>query len=84
MQAFVATKESEEQNKRVVTRFIEEMWNQRKLEQAEPWYREALATGRRVLGEDHPDTTNWASSLATLLMGQGKYAEASCFPARWW
>jgi predicted ester cyclase len=35
MQAFVATKESEEQNKRVVTRFIEEMWNQRKLELAE-------------------------------------------------
>ena len=37
MQAFAATKRNEETNKLVVIRFIDEMWNQRKLELAEEW-----------------------------------------------
>jgi hypothetical protein len=37
MQAFAATKRNEETNKLVATRFIDEMWNQRKLELAEEW-----------------------------------------------
>jgi predicted ester cyclase len=35
MQASVATKEKEDRNKLVVARFIEELWNQRKLELAD-------------------------------------------------
>jgi hypothetical protein len=35
MQASAATKEKEDRNKLVVTRFIEELWNQRKVELAD-------------------------------------------------
>ena len=42
----------------------------------EPYYREALETGRRVLGEDHPDTIIWTSNLGHILRLLGRWAEA--------
>ena len=40
--------------------------------EAERIQREVLDVRRRVLGDEHPDTLNSASNLATSLSGQGK------------
>ena len=49
---------------------------QRKYEQAEPYYREALEKFRRVLGEEHPTTLNSIDSMGLVLRRQGNFAEA--------
>ncbi len=43
---------------------------------AAPLQESALATRRRVLGEEHPDTLTSISEMGILLQGQGKLAEA--------
>jgi hypothetical protein len=47
-----------------------------RLAEAEPFYREALETRRRVLGEEHPHTLVSIGNMGVLLHRQGKYAEA--------
>jgi tetratricopeptide (TPR) repeat protein len=49
---------------------------QGKLDQAEPYYREALEKRRRVLGEEHPNTLISISNMGFLLHSQGNFAEA--------
>jgi non-specific serine/threonine protein kinase/serine/threonine-protein kinase len=49
---------------------------QGKLDQAEPYYREALEKRRRVLGEEHPDTLASVSSMVRLNVDQSKPREA--------
>jgi tetratricopeptide (TPR) repeat protein len=46
------------------------------LREAEPLYREAVETGERVLGREHPDVLIWRNNLATLLRDTGRHAEA--------
>ena len=47
-----------------------------KLAEAEPYFRESLASHRRVLGDDHPDTLGAIDSMSGMLLQQGKLAEA--------
>ena len=49
---------------------------QGKLAEAEPLFREALAAGREVKGNDDPNTNKRAGSLGQVLLAQGKLAEA--------
>ena len=49
---------------------------QRKLTEAEPLFREALAARRETLGDRHPDTLNSINNMAMLLEDQGKQEEA--------
>ena len=44
--------------------------------EAEPYFREALEKGRRVLGEDHPSTLTAIVNLGTLLRKLGRLDEA--------
>jgi len=46
------------------------------LEEAEPYFREALETRRRKFGEQHPDTLTSIHSMGCLLRKQGRLAEA--------
>ncbi|HRX86954.1 MAG TPA: serine/threonine-protein kinase, partial [Phycisphaerae bacterium] len=48
---------------------------QGRLSEAEPFLREAYATGLRVLGPDHPDHRLWANNLCTLLFALKQYDE---------
>ena len=50
--------------------------DQGKLGEAEPLYLEALATSRRTLGNEHPDTLASIYNYAGLLLKQGKREEA--------
>jgi tetratricopeptide (TPR) repeat protein len=43
---------------------------------AEPFYREAFETFTRVLGAEHPYSLTSASNLGSVLVVQGRYAEA--------
>ncbi len=43
---------------------------------AEPLYREALALGEKLVGEEHPDVGQWLNNFANLLLNTGRYAEA--------
>jgi tetratricopeptide (TPR) repeat protein len=52
------------------------LYNDGKLGEAEPYYREVLAIQRRVLGEDNPQTISQIHGLGLLLMYQHKLAEA--------
>ena len=45
-------------------------------ERAEPQLEAALATRKRVLGDEHPDTLIYMYNLAILYAEQGRYAEA--------
>jgi len=45
-------------------------------ERAETQLEAALATCKRVLGDDHPDTLQSSSNLAILYWNQGRYADA--------
>ena len=47
---------------------------QDKLADAEHYLREALEGSRRVLGDDHPDTTTCIDNMSDLLVRQGKLA----------
>ncbi len=49
---------------------------QGQLEEAEPLYREALATRRKQLGNENPDTINSLTGLAGLLEERGQLTEA--------
>ncbi len=49
---------------------------QRKLTEAEPYFREALEGNRRVLGDDHADTLDSINNMGVLLKSQGKLTEA--------
>jgi len=49
---------------------------QGKLDEAEPYYREALEGCRRVFGDDHPSTLTSISNMGSLLQSQGKLDEA--------
>jgi len=50
--------------------------DQRKLAEAEPYWREALEKYRRTLGEEHPNTLRSINNMGVLLQDQGKLAEA--------
>ena len=50
--------------------------SQGKLDEAEPFFREAIEAQRRVLGDDHPDTLSAIFNMGALLQSQGKPAEA--------
>jgi serine/threonine protein kinase/Tfp pilus assembly protein PilF len=52
------------------------LFEQGKLTEAEPYYRQALEGFRRALGDDHTDTLSSISNLGVLLEQQGKLAEA--------
>jgi tetratricopeptide (TPR) repeat protein len=52
------------------------LFNQGKLGEAEPLYREAMSARRRTQGDEHPDTLDSINNLALLLQTQGKRAEA--------
>ena len=54
------------------------------LNATEPYYREALVTGRRVLGEDHPDTIIWTANLGHLLRLLGRWAESEAYLRAQW
>ena len=47
-----------------------------KLEQAEPHMERALELGRRVLGEEHPDTLNAMADLVALHVARGRFDKA--------
>jgi tetratricopeptide (TPR) repeat protein len=51
-------------------------WSQGRLDQAEPYWREALETRRRLLGEEHPDTLLSINNMGGLLWLQGKPDQA--------
>ena len=46
------------------------LFDQRKYDEAEPLYREALEGRKRTLGNDHPSTFNSINKLANLLKEQ--------------
>ena len=50
--------------------------DQRKLEEAEPLFREALAARRTTLGDCHPSTLAAINNTAGLLHDQGNLVEA--------
>ncbi len=50
-----------------------------KLDEAEPYFREALETLRRVLGEEHPDTIRSIANLGALLRAQGNLDDAELY-----
>ena len=51
---------------------------------AEPLCRQALAIGKRVLGENHPDYAHSLNNLAMLYQAMGDYAKAEpLFRKRW-
>ncbi|MCH8903617.1 MAG: tetratricopeptide repeat protein, partial [Bacteroidetes bacterium] len=50
---------------------------QGKLDEAEPYYREALEGRRRVLGDDHPSTLTSINNMGNLLNALGKYEDAA-------
>jgi len=52
------------------------LYDQGKLDEAEPLMREALEMKRRTLGDSHPDTLSSINNLGLLLKGQGKLSEA--------
>jgi hypothetical protein len=47
-------------------------WEQGKLSEAEPYYREALEGNRRVRGDEHPITVKSINRLNELLEARGK------------
>jgi len=49
---------------------------QKRSEEAEGLYRQALEVSRRVLGPDHPDTLRLMLSLANAYSAEGRHAEA--------
>ena len=49
---------------------------QGKLAEAEPLFREALSSSRRVRGDDHPETLASINNMAALLKAQGKLSES--------
>ncbi len=55
--------------------------DQSRYAQAEPLYEQALATKRKLLGSEHPDTALSLNNLATLYYDQGKYEQAK--PLLW-
>jgi tetratricopeptide (TPR) repeat protein len=55
------------------------LWNQDKLVEAEPYFREALEKRRRLLGEEHGDTLLSISNMGALLYAQDKLAEAETY-----
>jgi CHAT domain-containing protein/tetratricopeptide (TPR) repeat protein len=52
------------------------LFQQGRFNEAQPLLAKVLAVRQRVLGEDHPDTAQSYSNLASSLNAQGKYAEA--------
>jgi non-specific serine/threonine protein kinase/serine/threonine-protein kinase len=54
---------------------------QGKLDEAEPFFREALEGRRRVLGDDHPDTLNSINNMGRLLRNLGRPEEAQALGA---
>ena len=52
------------------------LWEQAKRPEAEAVQREALAIRRNLPGSMHPDIASSLTSLAGVLMGINKYAEA--------
>ena len=50
--------------------------SQGKLEEAEPYFREALEGRRRTLGDEHPDTLTSIFLTGYWLTSQGKFEEA--------
>ena len=50
--------------------------SQGKLDEAEPYYREALEVYRQVLGDEHPYTLTSINTMGWLLQAQGKLDEA--------
>ncbi len=52
------------------------LYAQGKLEEAEPYFREALAAQRRKLGDEHSDTQISINNLGRLLKELGKLEEA--------
>jgi predicted ester cyclase len=64
---------NEDENKRIVTRFIEEMWNQRKLQVADELFAANCVTHQLRSGEDPAGVARSAESVkreaATWLMG---------------
>ncbi|GAG19798.1 unnamed protein product, partial [marine sediment metagenome] len=57
-------------------------WHQGRYEEAEPFYKRALAIHEKVSGAEHPDTANSLNNLATLYGDQGRYEEAEPFYKR--
>ena len=51
--------------------------DQGKLDEAAPYYEQALAIDKKVYGEEHPDVATGLNNLASLLYGQGKLDEAA-------
>jgi len=47
-----------------------------RVDEAEPYYREAFETFTRVLGEEHPYSLSATSNLGSVFVAQGRYAEA--------
>jgi non-specific serine/threonine protein kinase/serine/threonine-protein kinase len=52
---------------------------QGKLDQAEPYLREAMEKCRRVLGDDHCDTLRSINNIGVLLWNQGKLDQAELY-----
>jgi tetratricopeptide (TPR) repeat protein len=52
------------------------LFDQGKLDEAEPLFRETLRVRRETLGDTHPDTLGSINNLALLLRDQGKLVEA--------
>ncbi len=51
--------------------------SQGKLEEAEPYFREALESSRRVLGEEHPETVSIRAGLSKTLLLKGSSLDSS-------
>lgn len=49
---------------------------QKRLDEAEPWYRRALDFNRRVLGSEHPEVASCLNNLGALLEERGDLSEA--------
>jgi tetratricopeptide (TPR) repeat protein len=64
------------QSARNMNQEAETLLDQGKYTQAQPLFEKALEIRRRVLTDDHPDTTDSYSNVAYNLHAQGKYAQA--------
>ena len=57
-------------------------WDEGRFPQAEALYVRALDIGRRVRGEEHPETLNILNGLGRVYRAEGKYPQAEALYTR--
>ena len=76
MEALLGLAEEERAVSRLQSNLAMLLYDQEKMSEAEPLFREAVDAQRRTLGDTHPSTLASISNLGALLQDQGKLSEA--------